>query len=243
MTKQFSFLIGSSLLAVSSTLIAIAPAQAFSLTFGEDSASSNSPATGASATVDFTFTDTVDGIQLDLFFDNTTDETTFGAGATEGILVGFVLDIVEAVNSVSLIDLGAFDAFQFDEDGITFEPFSNNGVNFGSFNGNFDVELDDTGSPQDGVLEGASTTVKLLLDSAENAATIESAFFNGFNAGTIRAATRFQDVNAGSGSDKLLIGSVDNGGPEPEPVPEPAAMAGLIAIGAGVVINRRKQAK
>lgn len=34
----------------------------------------------------------------------------------------------------------------------------------------------------------------------------------------------------------------DDNGPDPEPVPEPAAMAGLMAIGAGIVINRRKKA-
>jgi hypothetical protein len=44
------------------------------------------------------------------------------------------------------------------------------------------------------------------------ASEVENDFFTGFTSGALKVATRFQQVNAGEGSDKLLGGDISNGG-------------------------------
>ncbi|HAG83690.1 MAG TPA: hypothetical protein DCL61_21695, partial [Cyanobacteria bacterium UBA12227] len=219
MQGTISRVFGSSLLIAgvaltTSTLIAN-PAQAFIVNFGANSESSNTPATGSSATIDFNFTNVMGGVKLDLLVTNTTGQVpSFGAGATESSLMRFVFDVPDAVTNVSLIDDGIFTTFIFNSNNIAETPFSNNGASFGAFNGGFDVELSRGGNPNNALTEGNSTLVSLLLSSASNAASLEQLFFDGIFADdptdpdeALRVATRFQAVNGGSNngaSDKLL---------------------------------------
>lgn len=87
--------------------------------------------------------------------------------------------------------------------------------------------------------EGQSTLVSFEFISGDDAATLESNFFNGFNDGSLDIVSRFQQVNAGAGNDKLLGGTISpNPDPDPDPdptsVPEPGSLAAmaLLAIGA-----------
>lgn len=227
-------------------------AQAFTVNFGANSASSNNPATGSSATIDFNFTDVMGGVKLDLSVINTTGQITpFGAGATESSLVRFVFDIPDEVTNVTSLNLGGiFTSFLFDSNNIQEQPFSNNGVNFGAFNGGFDVEIARGGNPNNALTEGNSTTVSLLLTSALNASSLEQLFFDGIFADdptdseeALRVATRFQAVEGGGNngaSDKLLQEFDDD---DNVSVPEPSAIAGLVLLAGGLAVSRRRQAK
>ncbi|MBD1901951.1 PEP-CTERM sorting domain-containing protein [Coleofasciculus sp. FACHB-125] len=94
---------------------------------------------------------------------------------------------------------------------VDFQPFSNKV-------GNFSVGLADNdnfegGSPQNALPEGKNTFASFLLSGTNlDAATLESQFLAGFQNKSLQAAVRFQDVNAGAGSDKLLGGTVTGGG-------------------------------
>lgn len=226
----------SMIASVGVALAGIMPAQAFSVTFGEDSTSSNSPATGASAFVDFMFSDVSGGVQLDLLIENTTGTSTFGAGATESRLTGIAFDLVSGVG----IDQGSFTNTGFLDTlltNVTFQPFSNSV-------GDFDVAFADNNNFEGGNANGAlpqgqSTTASILLNTALGSSALEQAFQTGFSNGSLDFAARFQQVNAGAGSDKLLGGTVT-----PEPVPEPLTILGsATALGVGALLKRKADKK
>ncbi|MBW4556697.1 MAG: PEP-CTERM sorting domain-containing protein [Trichormus sp. ATA11-4-KO1] len=218
-------------------------AQAFSILFGPDSFSSNPTRTGSSAKVNFNFSQVGSDVLLDLALTNTTGQIpTFGDGATESTLVGFGFDILDgltfAYNPLSSTFTQLYGNSSLTSQTIsgpaTLQPFGTFDVGIrsagpGDFNG---------GNPTQGLTAGQSTNVSFTLSGANlNAADVESEFLSGFQSGTLRVSTRFQSVNAGEGSDKLLGGNIVK-----RRVPEPATLAGIGLVAGVMVMSRRRQA-
>ena len=216
---------------------------AFTYSFDASSTSSNTTATGASASVDFDFVDVgADLVQLNLTFKNTTGQLpggTFGSGATSSKLTGVAFDLFNDVTFSPPTLNGALDTFITD---IAFNPFSNS-------LGNFDIGFADNnnflgGNANAALAEGEMSLATLVFNSSDNAAALESRFQTAFNAEALKIAARFQQVNAGAGSDKLLGGTV-GGLMEPpveaEDIPEPAALGGLGLL-LGYLHRRKKSA-
>jgi hypothetical protein len=213
-------------LALASSAFTAAPAQAFSLSISPQYGSTEN--TGATAKLDFTFADTTGGVTLNLGIENTTDGTA-GLGATAATLVGVALDLPSIVSN-----------FTYNSGSSAFtQEFFNVSIPGLNSNNTFDVGIRSAGSgnfvggnPQQGLTAGQSTNVSFLLTGANlTAAGAESAFFSGFQGGSLSAAGRFQQVNAGGGSDKVLAGGVTGGG-NTAAVPEPSTLAGLALCGA-----------
>ena len=209
MKGTFSTLVGCSLLAagvaITSSVLAPSSAQAFSISFGSTSTSSNSLATGASANVDFNFSQAGNNVLLNLNLLNTTGQIpSFGAKATQSTLMGITFDLVEGLNVVANSYKGS-SFFSNLLSSVSFTPFSNSG-------GNFDVGIAhndkfEGGNTKGGLTQGLSSSVSFLLSGTNLVANnLENAFLTGFQDGTLRIASRFQAVNAGAGSDKLLGG-------------------------------------
>ncbi len=222
------------LLALSAT-----QASAFTYSFGGTSTSSNSTATGAAATVDFDFIDIGNSqVQLNLKFSNTTGQDTFGAGATSSALTGIAFDIFDDISVASYSLSGNLGTWLTD---VKLEPFSNRV-------GNFDIGFADNnnftgGNANNAVETGEFSLATLVFDASEGADALKDRFRQGLASETIYATARFQQVNAGAGSDKLLGGRInDPFGPveEPKETPEPAAIGGLGLL-IGYLKLRRKQ--
>ncbi len=240
----FSTLVGCSLLAagvaMASSVMAPSSAQAFSLSFGSTSTSSNNIATGASAKVDFNFSQAGNNVLLNLNLLNTTGQTTFGAKATQSTLMGITFDLVEGLNVVAKSYVGS-SFFSNLLSSVSFTPFSNSG-------GNFDVGIAhndkfEGGNTKGGLTQGLSSSVSFLLSGTNLVANnLENAFLTGFQDGTLRIASRFQAVNAGAGSDKLLGGILKPTVVVPPPgtaasVVEPAAAPAPAAAAAASVVE------
>ncbi len=244
MKGTFSTLVGCSLLAagvaLTSSVLAPSSAQAFSLSFGSTSTSSNNIATGASAKVDFNFSQAGNNVLLNLNLLNTTGQTTFGAKATQSTLMGITFDLVEGLNVVAKSYVGS-SFFSNLLSSVSFTPFSNSG-------GNFDVGIAhndkfEGGNTKGGLTQGLSSSVSFLLSGTNLVANnLENAFLTGFQDGTLRIASRFQAVNAGAGSDKLLGGILKPTVVVPAPgtaasVVEPAAAPAPAAAAAASVVE------
>lgn len=207
-------------------------ANALTLTFDATSASSNSPATGAAGVVDLVFSDVLGVARVDATVTNTTGNTTFGAGATASKLTGFGLDLLQGVTFAGTYVAGGFlDTTILN---AAFNPFGTLDLAFAD-NSNFLG-----GNANSALPEGQQDTFAfaLTLGAFGNAAALEAAFQSAFSNGILDAGMRFQQVNAGAGSDKLLIGSTP-----PAPVPVPAA--GMLLIGGlgGLALLRRRNSK
>ena len=224
----------------STVLAATSPANAFTYKFGTDSDSSNSTATGAAATVKFDFQDLGnDQVQIDLQIKNTTGEENFGSGATTSKLTGVAFDMFDGVSLVSSNLGNELDTLLTN---VSFTPFSNTV-------GNFDFALADNnnfagGNANGALAQGLANNVSLVY-SGLNGESVD-AFRNRFEAAVksedLNIAVRFQQVNAGAGSDKLLGGKIVGGNPAPEPpsetvsVPEPSSLFGLGLLAGSVLI-------
>lgn len=247
MTTFTSRLLGSGLLATSialaSSLVAANAAQALTINFDSTSTSTNDPATGASAQVDFDFVDVAGGVQLDLTLLNTTGQlgTSFGLGATESEFVAFGFDVSDSISS-----------YTYDSLSSPFTRLFTNAVISGAGGQNvFDIGIRVAGSgtfgggnPTGGLNSGESAQVSFFLNTTDNAQAVEQAFGNLFNGEEFRAVARFQDVNAGEGSDKLLVNRISNGDPDDNgdvSVPEPGTLAGLALIGGSFAAARRRK--
>lgn len=222
MQSTVTRLFGSSLLAagvaIASSVLAPTAAEAFTISFGANSASSNTPATGASADVDFSFSQSGSDVLLNLNILNTTGQTTFGAGATQATLVGLGFDLIGDITSYT------YDAMSSPFTKLYGDPFLTSETVQGSATlepfGTFDVGIRSAGpgnftggNPTQGLTAGQSTTVSFLLSGMNLIdSQVENDFFTGFTSGALEVATRFQQVNAGEGSDKLLGGEISNGG-------------------------------
>lgn len=208
------------------------------LNFGPTSTSSNNPPTGASGTVSLSFLDNGPNVTVTALVANTTGSIpSFGAGATAATLTGFGFDLVDGVSYAA----GTFvpglnlDTLILNAAAQPFGTLDVAGADNNNFNG---------GNANDGITAGNSDTFSFELTGLA-AAAMETAFQLGFNAdpGTLNSVMRFQQVNAGAGSDKLQY----NPGTEPPPgplVPEPASLALWTVLGlAGVAGRRRRAAK
>ncbi len=213
---------------------------AATLNFDSTSTSSNSPPTGASATADFTFTDSGLGVvDVSILITNTTGTiASFGAGATTSKLTGIGFDLPEftflSIVAGSFTTTGFLDTLSPPGD-TDLPPF-----------GGFDVAVKDNSNFQGGNANGAlpennSTTVSFDLNisgsSLANAAALNAAFLSGLADGSLGAVARFQQVNAGAGSDKLLFNP-----PPPAPVPLPAGAVLLLSAVGGMAFLRRNRA-
>lgn len=204
---------------ISTVLATTVPASAFTYKFGSDSQSSNSSATGAAATVKFDFQDLGNAqVQIDLQIKNTTGEETFGSGATTSKLTGLAFDMFDEL-SLASSNLGAeLDTLLTN---VSFQPFSNTV-------GSFDFALADNnnfegGNANNALAQGLTNNVSLVY-SGLNGESVEE-FRNRFEAAVkakdLHIAARFQQVNAGAGSDKLLGGKLISVNPDPAPDPDP----------------------
>lgn len=219
---------------------------AFTLTFGEDSVSSNTTATGASGTVGFSFADfgpLTDKIAtLSLEVTNTTGSPIFGARATESKLVQFGFDLVSGASYVAGSFSGITGGFDTIALNASASPFGSLAILTG-VDGDFEG-----GQPTTGLDATESQTVSLRLayggTTATNALQLASLFADFFandpvtasNKSGARSAMRFQSVNAGEGSDKLA-------GPDVSIIPVPAgALLIVSALGVAGVVSRMRRA-
>lgn len=217
-------LIGSTIaaagLALASSTFTAAPAQAFSLYINPIYGSTEN--TGATALLDFKFVDTVQGVLLQLGIKNTTNGSA-GRGATSATLVGVAFDLLSGVSAPQS---------GYKPGSSTFTKYYTN-PSIPGLNNNkpFTVGIRSAGSgnfvggnPTAGLTANQSTSVSFLLNGVTGtAAQVEQAFLQGFKDGTLKAAARFQQVEApgiSGGSDKVMAG-----------VPEPTTIGGLLLGG------------
>lgn len=231
---QFSTMLAAArLFGLGATAALMVPSsvEAFVYRFGETSLSSNSTATGAAAVLEFDFQDLDSNrIQLDLTVTNTTGVESFGSGATTSKLTGVAFDLPEGISLISR-QLGQ----QLDT--LLKE------VSVAPFGSGFDLALADNnnflgGNANQALAQGERDRVALVLTGEDTAVGLRSRFAQAFASGELRAVTRFQQVNAGAGSDKLLGGTVITD--EPARVNEPGLVAGLAAI--SIALRRRRRA-
>ncbi len=185
--------------------------------------------TGASATANFVFSDVGANVRVDLTLSNITNGL-LGLGATNATLVGIAFDAPTAT-FVSYTGAGGFTKAWTNP---SLPPY-----------GNFDFGVSPErnsfvgGNPQSGLTAGGTPfTVSFVLDTSFDAAAFESAFLAGYTDGTFNTAARFQQVNAGGGSDKVLGGITSA-------VPEPATWAMMITgfgLAGAALRQRRRQA-
>ncbi len=218
-------------LALASSALTATSAQAFGISLSPENGSTEN--TGASALLDFDFADAVGGVLLNRSINNTTDGSK-GLGATQATLVGVGFDLLSGMSA------------EYNANGSSFTKLYQNAAL--QPYGTFDIGIRSAGSgnfaggnPQGGLKAGESTVVSFLLKGVQgNATSIESAFLSGFTSGSLNVVGRFQQVNAGGGSDKVL-GSVQQ--PPSTEVPEPATMGALALVGGGILSARRRRTK
>ncbi|MGI0486323.1 hypothetical protein ACN4EK_12855 [Pantanalinema rosaneae CENA516] len=212
--------------ALTASLAMAKPAEAFTISFNPQFGSTEN--TGATADLNFNFVQEANNlVRLNLNLTNTTNGTV-GLGATSATLVGFAFDVVSGVtfNSFSAGSSNFTKSWQ----NVALQPF-----------GTFDLGVSTPrnsfagGNANNGLTAGQTTMVSFLLNSSLSAAQVESDFLAGFTNGTLGAVARFQQVNAGGGSDKVLGGVTSNS----EAVPEPATILGAIAAG-GALFGGKK---
>jgi uncharacterized protein (TIGR03382 family) len=229
----------------------------FILRFDGNSVSSNTPPTGASADIEFAFSeatpppDPSGDLTLDLTVTNTTgispNPVTGSAGATEASLMGFGVDLPGGVTVLpGSYEVTPTTSFPYLLANVALSPFGGVDVYF-SNNQNAAG-----GNPNDALTAGQSATIRLDLVTAIALADIEMQFTDvlSLNCSTTgqgctdelaTSVARFQDVNAGAGSDKLLGYIVTDDDPD-EPQgenPAPATVA-LMGLGLAVLGYRRR---
>lgn len=185
--------------------------------------------TGASARALFTFTDvTANGhsgnsdVLLTIDITNTTNGS-LGLGATAATLVALTFDF--PTSSPYVYNGGTVFPTIYTGSGASLPPY-----------GTLDVCIRSSGTgncvggnPTSGLTAGQSTTVTFRFDTSLTAAALGNLFLTDYldetNDGTggYDSVARFQQVNAGGGSDKVI------GRDPPFEVPEPATIVVLLA--------------
>lgn len=250
MKKTLSTLLGSSLLAagvaIAASALTATSAQAFSLFIDPQYGSSNSPATGSTAKLDFTFSQVGSDVLLNLGIKNTTGTVTptvTTSGATASTLVGVGFDLASIISSYTYS--AGSSTFTSLYQNASLQPFGTFDVGIRSAGpGNFSG-----GNPQQGLTAGNSTSVSFTLKGTNlTASGVETAFKTGLSDGSLRAVGRFQQVGggvnySGSGSDKVLAGGLTGGGGGGgvTKIPEPASLAGIGLVGASLAASRRRK--
>ena len=208
-------------------LIGTATAGTFTLDFGATSTTSNATLTGAAGTATFDLTDEGGDVRIIVTIENTTGQTAFGDGATSSRLTGFGFDLLDGMTVLSSVTTGALGTVIA---GASFQPFGT--LDFAvADNANFNG-----GNPNSALLPGEVSTVSLLVDAALDADGLMGALVAAFFAGDLDAGMRFQAVNAGAGSDKLLFSA--------DAVPLPGAMVLMMsALGAGAAGRKLRRGR
>ena len=186
-----SFFAATSIALASSVLVPTS-AQAFSVQFGPNSTSSNSTATGASAFVDFSFTQVGNDVEIGLGITNTTGVIpAFGEGATSSKLTGIGFDLLAGLSVVngSFANTGFLDTLILN---AAFQPFDSLDVGIAD-NNNFNG-----GNANGALAEGDSTTASVVVTGGSPlvASVLENLFLAGFQSGDLALGARFQQVNA-----------------------------------------------
>jgi hypothetical protein len=223
-------LVGGAIVATSAMLAA--PAQAFTVIISPVIRSTGN--TGASASLDFNFSQSGTDTLLNLGITNTTNGS-LGLGATQATLVGVGFDLPTPTPAYSYDSLtSTFTQIYFNRS-ATLQPY-----------GTFDIGIRSTGSgnftggnPQQGLISGQSTMVQFTFVN-QTATSLETSFqtlFAGSTYSTPLIVGRFQQVNAGGGSDKVVGGLA----PQSQAVPAPPAVLGMLTAAALGLSKRRKQ--
>ncbi|MGB3294922.1 MAG: hypothetical protein WBB01_18215, partial [Phormidesmis sp.] len=204
---------------LSALVLTATQASAFTYSLGSTSQSTNSIATGASASVDFDFFDTGKSgqVELRLKFANTTGTLStgaFGAGATSAKLTGIAFDLFDDISIAGSPStdgkLGTF---------LTNIGFSGVSNKVGNFSIGFADGKNFLGGNANGALKvGETSLATLVLNSSKTAADLESQFQQALASEKLNIAARFMQVNAGAGSDKLWGGTVSRPIIPPAPV-------------------------
>jgi hypothetical protein len=219
-----SALVGGVGLATSTVLTTLAtPAQAFDVNLSPTIGSTEN--TGASASLDFNFSQSGVDTFLELGIRNTTDGS-LGLGATQATLVGVGFELPTPAPSFTYDPLlSTFTQTYFNQN-ATLQPYGTFDIGIRSnSNGNGTFA---GGNPQQGLTAGQSTTVRFTFanqNAANLATSFQTLFANSTNANPLIVG-RFQQVNAGGGSDKVV------GGLTPEAVPSPPIVLGMLTAGA-----------
>lgn len=263
MKTTLSNIIKTSLFSAGLTLATLGAgaADAFTLNYDPQFGTTNNDAiTGATAAIDFTFTDLGNGdVQLDLNISNTTADPVTSelvgigfdwTGGDLAAMFGFAAPNVTG----STYDGGSsnLDLLYADDsiNGQAKDPDGNVTLDFNSTT--FDIGLGisstlmSSGSPRDGVDAGTSTSVSFnLKNTGYTAASLEQFFVDGFSNGSLITAARFKAIEGGTGatSDKL-VGGVLSTTPPSTPdadVPEPGTILALGSVAFGAMGLRRKK--
>lgn len=188
--------------------------------------------------MNFSFAQQGDNVLLNLDMTNTTNGK-LGLGATASTLVGVAFDMPSFLN------------FSLTPSGSNFTQLWKN-VNlsptnqFGTYSAGISTPRNsfEGGNANGGLKAGESTTVSFLLSGGKlNVKDVQNSFLTGFSSGSFKVAGRFQQVNAGGGSDKVVGKIQIPETPKPKKVPEPGLGLGLVVVGSGALyrnIRRRK---
>jgi hypothetical protein len=222
-------LVGGAIVATSAMLAT--PAQAFTVIISPVIGSTEN--TGASANLDFNFSQAGTNTLLDLGITNTTNGS-LGLGATQATLVGIGFELPTPAPSFTYSPLLSTFTQTYFSQNATLNPY-----------GTFDVGIRSAGSgnftggnPQQGLTAGQSTTVRFSFAN-QTATSLETSFqtlFAGSTGSTPLIVGRFQQVN-GNGSDKVVGGLA----PQSQTVPAPPAVLGMLTAAALGLSKRQKQ--
>lgn len=242
MHRMFSTAVVAVGITLASSALFSNSAQAFSLSIAPQFGSTEN--TGSTAKLDFNFVQQGANVLLNLDVTNTTNGSA-GLGATKSTLVGVAIDLLGGpVTSYSYNSLSSAFTKTFTNVSIP-GPFSNVNFDF-AFRSAGSGTTFVGGNPQAGLTAGQSTLVSFLLkgNGSLNATEVENSLLSRFSSGAMSVAGRFQQVNAGGGSDKVLGGYIpgdDKPEPPAESVPEPGTLLGVLAASAFVVGKKKLQ--
>jgi hypothetical protein len=157
----------------------------------------------------------------------------------------FGLDLNEQNNgNRGLIDLTDFELYLGDSGSVT----NYNGSGFTGFSTDkiydLDSNEDNTINLNASINPPGSGTADYFFYVEEDYFQASSFVQNGEDQTYVTLFSKFTD--AGAGFEEWFVREGVPRPPEPpkpQPVPEPAAMAGLLAVGAGILVNRRKKAQ